>query len=110
MILYLSGPITGIQNYMDIFNQAETYLVGEGYQVINPANMCYVLHANATWSDYMSIDMELLHMADALIQLPGWENSLGCQREYGAAMERDMLILRLEDLVDGCTKKSRKRT
>lgn len=104
--LYLSGPITGVPNYLDIFNKAAAILVGQGYRVINPANLCTVMDNAATWEDYMAIDMELLHMCDAMVQLPGWERSLGCQREYGAAMERDMLILKMEDLMDGCTEKS----
>ena len=105
--LYLSGPITGVPNHLDIFNKAAASLVAEGYRVINPANLCTVMDNKATWDDYLNIDMELLHMCDVLVQLPGWEKSLGCMREYGMALERDMIILRWEDLTDGCTKKSR---
>ena len=105
--LYLSGPITGVHNYLDIFNKAAASLAMDGYRVVNPANLCTVMDNKATWDDYMNIDMELLHMCDVLVQLPGWEKSLGCQREYGMALERDMINLRWEDLTDGCTKKSR---
>ena len=41
--LYLSGPITGVPNYLDIFNKAAASLVAEGYRVINPANLCTVM-------------------------------------------------------------------
>lgn len=78
--LYLSGPITDVPNYLDIFNKAAASLVAEGYRVINPANLCTVMDNKATWDDYMNIDM---------------------------ALERDMIILRWEDLTDGCTEKSR---
>ena len=105
--LYLSGPITGQPHFMDVFNRAQAKLAAEGYQVINPANLAYVMPSKATWNDFMNIDMELLRMCDVLVQLPGWEQSLGCRQEYGMALERDMIILRLEDLLDGCTKKSR---
>jgi len=91
--LYLSGPITGVPNYMDIFNRAEAVLVRAGYQVVNPANMCYVLNSEASHEDYMTVDMALLRMCDVLVQLPGWEKSIGCNREYGMALERDMVIL-----------------
>lgn len=107
MRIYLSGPITGVRNYLDIFNKASAALTRNGYRVVNPANLCFVLDGTATREDFMNIDMELLRMCDVLVQLPGWETSLGCQREYGAALERDMIILKWEALVDGCTEKSR---
>ena len=103
--IFISGPITGVPNYLDIFNKAAAILAGEGYRVINPANMVTVMDNQATWADYMMIDAELLRMCDAMVQLPGWENSLGCQREYGMALERDMLILSWEALY-GSIKKS----
>ncbi len=107
MRIYLSGPISGVGNYLDVFNRAAAILAGEGYHVINPANMVAVMDNGATWDDYMVIDEELLHLCDAVVQLPGWQKSLGCQREYGMAKERDMLILSLEDLVSGSTEKGR---
>lgn len=99
--LYLSGPITGVPNYMDIFNRAEAVLVGAGYQVVNPANMCYVLNSEASHEDYMRVDMEMLRMCDVLVQLPGWEKSIGCNREYGMALERDMVILEYTKFTEG---------
>ena len=44
MILYLSGPITGVDNYQEIFRTARGRLAAMGYKVINPAEMiggCY---------------------------------------------------------------------
>ena len=107
MRIYLSGPITGVRNYLDIFNKAAAALTRNGYRVVNPANLCFVLDGTATQEDFLNIDMELLRLCDVLVQLPGWEKSLGCQREYGAALERDMIILKWEAMVDGCTEKSR---
>lgn len=44
MILYLSGPITGVDNYQEIFRTARGRLTAMGYKVINPAEMIGVLH------------------------------------------------------------------
>lgn len=35
MILYLSGPITGVDNYQEIFRAAKGQLVTKGYKVIH---------------------------------------------------------------------------
>lgn len=97
--IYLSGPISGTADYTERFKKAQEILTAEGYRVINPANLHMVFGEGATWDDYMMIDLELLRMSDVLVQLPGWERSLGCQREYGVALARDMIILRPEDLI-----------
>lgn len=97
--IYLSGPISGTADYMERFKKAQEILTAEGYRVINPANLNMVFDEGATWDDYMMIDLELLRMSDVLVQLPGWERSLGCQREYGVALERNMIILKPEDLI-----------
>ena len=106
MRMYLSGPISSDPLYMDKFNRAQAQLAGMGYRVVNPANMHMVMDNGATWDDYLQIDIELLYMCDVLVQLPGWERSLGCQREYGAAYARDMIIVSLEDVLNGRTQKS----
>ena len=103
--MYLSGPISSDPLFRDKFNRAQAQLAGMGYRVVNPANMHMVMDNRATWDDYMRIDTELLCMCDVLVQLPGWERSLGCQREYGVAYARDMIILKLEDILNGCTEK-----
>ena len=49
MILYLSGPITGVDNYQEIFRTARGRLAAMGYKVINPAEMIGVLHEGASY-------------------------------------------------------------
>lgn len=97
MRLYLSGPISNDSEYLAKFNEAQAYFMSEGYEVVNPANMCFVMQG-MKWEEYMQIDLELLEKCDALVQLPGWEDSLGCQREYGYALARDKCIIAAEDL------------
>jgi hypothetical protein len=47
----------------------------------------------------MRIDLELLSMSDVLILLPGWQQSLGCQREYGFAQASDKIIMEFGDMI-----------
>lgn len=98
MRLYLSGPITGIENYLENFREAADGLKRDGYtDIINPAELCAVLPAeHTTWDEYMTICMDLLEMADAVILLLGWKQSRGSQREVGYAMAKDLIILEYE--------------
>lgn len=93
MIIYLSGPITGVSNYREKFEKAAEKWSGGGNKIINPAALDEVLHDGATWGDYMSICMRLLDMAEAVVLLKGWEGSRGANREYGYALAKDLIIL-----------------
>ena len=87
LVYYLSGPISGNPKYLADFRDAEEKLRRNGIKnIINPANLGSVLHEEAGYEDYMDLCMQLLDKAHAIVQLPGWEQSLGCQREYGYSL------------------------
>lgn len=98
MILFLSGPITGVENYRDTFKLAALELKRQGYQVINPAELCEVMGPDMDHEDYMKICEALLDMADGVVQLPGWRGSLGANREYGYALGRDLTIFDYDEM------------
>lgn len=100
MIGYLSGPITGHKNYRQQFARAAGALKDMGYAVINPAELGAALPLDhMSYEDIMKIDMELLAAADYLVQLPGWEDSKGANRELGFALGTDKIIVSLEQLL-----------
>lgn len=100
MIGYLSGPITGHKNYRQQFARAAGTLKEMGYAVINPAELGAALPLDQmSYEDIMKIDMELLAAADYLVQLPGWEDSKGANRELGFALGTDKIIVSLEQLL-----------
>lgn len=83
MIVYISGPITGIEDYKERFAAAGDLLLEKGYTVINPANLDTVLKGQeANYGNYLKADMRLLQLADAILMLPGWEHSLGARTEW----------------------------
>ncbi len=98
-VYYLSGPITGVENYERKFLAAEQELVSRGYKVVNPAQLSKVLCNCDDFDTFMDVDMYLLSKCNVLVQLPGWEKSIGCNREYGYALARDMIVLKLEALL-----------
>lgn len=100
MIGYLSGPITGHKNYRRQFAEAAAALKDLGYVVINPAELDQALPVEEmSYEDIMKIDMELLATADYLVQLPGWEDSKGANRELGFALGADKIIVSLDQLL-----------
>ena len=100
MIGYLSGPITGHKNYRQQFARAAGTLKEMGYAVINPAELGAALPLDQmSYEDIMKIDMGLLATADYLVQLPGWEDSKGANRELGFALGTDKIIVSLEQLL-----------
>ena len=103
MIGYLSGPITGNSDYEKQFAQAAEALTRKGYDVINPAALNQAIPlTKLSYARIMEIDLLLLSMADFLVQLPGWESSVGANRELSYALATDKLVVLLEDLLKDC--------
>lgn len=86
-LLYLSGPISSDPRYRERFKAIEQRLKAMGYSVVNPAELAGVLPVDdLTWDQIMQFCIDLLTRCDYIVQLSGWERSLGCQREYGYAI------------------------
>ena len=86
MIIYLSGPITGSSDSAAVFDRVRQELEEGGVSVINPAGLNGVASDGVLgYEDYMTIDKMLLSKAEALMLLPGWTRSRGCNRELGFA-------------------------
>ena len=93
MKLYLSGAITGTDDYMDRFSMAEKSLEAE-HTIINPAKVNAQLPSNTNYEDYMKMSFCMLDMCDGIYLLKGWEKSCGSNRELGYAMAKGKIILR----------------
>lgn len=102
-MLYLSGPITGDKNYKLKFRAAKQQLEARGYDVINPAELDEVIPVRSMPSEQiLQTCTFLIGQCDAVIVLPGWENSLGCQREVGFAEGADLIVLPIEEMLREC--------
>lgn len=93
--IYISGPITGVEDFGFYFEQAERELQEKGHEVINPTKVELLL-PKGTYEEYMKIDMFLLDMCDTIYMLKGWEKSCGANREYGYALAKGCEILQQE--------------
>jgi hypothetical protein len=99
MILYLSGPMTGITGYnFPAFNFAAESLECAGYSVINPADHG-AQGGEAAWIDYIIRDIGHVFHAHGLAMLPAWETSRGARIEVAVAINRHIPIRDIQDWI-----------
>lgn len=98
MKIYISGAITGTDNYIERFAKAEKKLTEQGYSVVNPAKVNAQLPSDTDYEDYMKMSLCMLDMCDSIYMLNGWSKSCGANREYGYALAKNKPILYEEDI------------
>lgn len=77
-VVYISGPITGVERYWEAFEKAEEELEAAGYIALVPTR----LPKGLTNEQYMRIDLAMIDVADAVLFLPGSGNSKGAFMEF----------------------------
>lgn len=82
-VAYIAGPITGVPDYAKPFNDAAAKLRQSGCQVLNPVE----LPAGMTEAAYMDICLAYVRHCDAIVMLPGWEDSDGATCERALAIK-----------------------
>lgn len=80
--VYISGPVTGTNDYPLRFKDGCEEVRKMGYEPINPISAAIHFPKTMDWSGYMMIALEQLRNADAIYMLPGWKNSNGARCEY----------------------------
>ena len=89
MKVYIAGPITGIPNYKAVFDSAEAHLASQGHTVINPS----FLPVGFEHDEYMSVCLPMVDICEAVVMLPGWEDSKGAKTERKYAITQGKMIL-----------------
>lgn len=93
--IYISGPITGIQDYKKRFAEAEELVKSLHAEPVNPANNPEGL----TYREYIDLGMKQLMHCDMICMLPGWQDSRGAYLEnrYAQAVQMPVLHTRLKN-------------
>ena len=92
MRVYISGPITGVENFRDRFDHAETMLINKGHYPVNPCKLDAVMPPDSEWEDFLVVELAILERCDAIFMLYGWEKSKGARREIVQAAMRGLKI------------------
>lgn len=83
MKVYISGAITGVDNYRELFKHAEDKLK-VNYEVVNP---CDLPHKHGqTYEEFMKEDIEALLTCTHIHMLDNWINSNGAKLEAAVAV------------------------
>ena len=84
--IYISGKITGTDDYENRFAIAEKKLKSDGYEVLNPVRTGkwlerYLAPKLPTWVEYMKQDIKSMMAADCIYMLKGYRESKGARLE-----------------------------
>lgn len=93
MRVYISGPISGTNDYKQRFKKAQQELEAAGHEAINPVAVAEVLPASLNYNHYMTIDMAMLTAAEGIYMLKGWQESSGAIEEYKIAAATHKKVL-----------------
>lgn len=89
---YISGKITGTDDYMKRFADAEVVLKAKGFEPVNPARVCAELPNTFTHGEYMAVAMACLEQCGSIYMLTVWQDSNGATMEHQQAKENGLLI------------------
>lgn len=86
MTVYISGKITGTDDYEERFAKAEKKLSREGFIPVNPLDIpVNCNNGKPSWSDYMREDIKRLVDCDIIYMMKGWKESKGARLEHHIA-------------------------
>ena len=91
--IYISGKITGTDDYIHRFCQAEQELINMYYEIVNPATMLSLLPTSTTHAEYMHVSYALLDICDGIYLMDGWRDSKGAMMEYDYALRKGLMVL-----------------
>ena len=100
MKIYISGAISGTDDYMERFSRAENELTTKGWSVVNPANVNAQLPIDTGYEEYMKMSFCMLDMCDNICMLKGWEKSCGANRELGYAIAKKKTVFYEYELIN----------
>ena len=83
-VVMLSGPITGVDHYREIFDHWRRVAEREGAKIVLTPT---VLPSGWKYRWYMGHTLLMVEHADAVFMLPGWMDSVGALMEHRRARE-----------------------
>ncbi|MDR0675737.1 MAG: DUF4406 domain-containing protein [Elusimicrobiota bacterium] len=97
--LFLSGPITNIDDYRKRFDQDDNLLTSKGWAVANPTRMGLEIFPDTEdgWKDCMKETISIMIKCNGVALMDGWEKSRGSKIEKEIA---DILGIPTKTVID----------
>lgn len=92
-MVYISGKITGTDDFMERFATAAERLNSAGYVVCNPASLNATMPSSTSWEGYMGESLRMLSHCAAIYMLRGWEESRGARVELSVALQMGKRVM-----------------
>ena len=98
-LIFISGPISGIDNYEDNFNNAEEYLKSLGFiNIINPTKIMKALPKGIEYEKALKIDLAMVEQCKYIYMLNGWQDSNGANQEIACAAQAGLIIFYQDEI------------
>ena len=89
--IYISGPITGVEDPFPAFAKVAQIWHKKGYRVLNPGRLG---RTDPDWAFRRALRMLL--RSDAIVVLAGWEKSKGARLEVRIALDLGLPVAESE--------------
>lgn len=96
MPVFISGKITGDNNYKEKFKMAENYLLEKGHSVMNPARL---IGEGFDHEDYIHICKAMIDVCGSVAVLHDADESEGSRLEQEYAIEKDKILVKFDDVL-----------
>lgn len=99
--IYISGPITGTDDYKDRFEKAENMLKRwiPDADIVNPVKVTESLE-HFTHEEYLRVCIAALSCCNIIYIMKGWKHSAGACEEVKYAMEHVFMTIDEEKVLD----------
>lgn len=94
LTVYVAGPISGITDFLERFQEGQMEVASLGHLPVNPLEVCKKLvGGHHTWLDFMRADIRALLECDGIYCLRDWHQSRGARIEHFIAENLGMVVL-----------------
>ena len=83
--VYISGKITGTDDYKERFIKASDKISKRGDIPINPVEFCKDIPVESPWEIFMRRCVSKIPECDKIYLMRGWSDSRGAREEYAIA-------------------------
>lgn len=95
-LMYIAGPMTGLPDYNRAAFFAAARWIKDNTEFV-PIHTAW-MESGFEDRQYMAMSIHLLASCDAMVLLPGWRESKGVAMEIQEAIDRDIPVVKLEEL------------